>query len=88
MLSLENPRFGQYYGFMPTVDTVGTGSYNGLVLSAQRRAARGVNVSANYTWSHCITDPAGATLVVGTSNNDGWPTYSSIIFKPSPKTNS
>jgi carboxypeptidase family protein/TonB-dependent receptor-like protein len=46
----------QYYGYVNKIDTGGTASYNGLVLSVQRRAARGVTVNANYTWSHCITD--------------------------------
>ncbi len=71
-LILENPTYGQYYGFMPRIDSGGTASYNGLIISAQRRPARGVTMIANYTWSHCITDPAGATLVVGTRNNDSW----------------
>jgi hypothetical protein len=71
-LYLENPASGQYYGFMPRIDTGGTASYNGLVVSVQRRAARGVTVSTNYTWSHCISDPAGATFVVGSRNNDSW----------------
>ena len=37
----------------------GTRSYHGLLLSAQRRAARGVTVSTNYTLSHCISDANG-----------------------------
>jgi Carboxypeptidase regulatory-like domain len=71
-LILENPKSGQFFGFMPKIDTGATASYNGLILSAQRRAARGVTVTANYTWSHCISDPGGNTLVVGGSNNDSY----------------
>src|SRR4029077_6027921 len=37
----------------------GTRSYHGLLLSAQRRAARGVTVGTNYTLSHCISDANG-----------------------------
>jgi hypothetical protein len=72
VLMLENAAKGQFYGYMPTIDTGGTASYNGLILSAQRRAARGVTVNANYTWSHCITDPSGETVAIGTSSNTGW----------------
>jgi hypothetical protein len=71
-LFLENPTNGQYYGYMPTIDTGGNARYNGMLLSAQRRAAKGVVVIANYTWSHCITDPSGETVAIGTASNTGW----------------
>jgi hypothetical protein len=67
-LSLQNPAYGQYYGFMPALDFGGTASYNGVVLAVQRRATKGVTISANYTLSHCISDPGGGTELV-TSNN-------------------
>jgi hypothetical protein len=64
-LTLANPAIGQYFGSIPTVDAGSTASYNGLLLSLQRRAARGVTVIGNYTWSHCISDPS-ATDVLST----------------------
>ncbi len=53
-LFLENPEQGQYYTSVATREDGGTQSYHGLLLSLQRRAARGVNIGGNYTWSHCL----------------------------------
>jgi hypothetical protein len=44
------------YGAVNRIDTGGTASYNGLVLSVQRRAANGITINGNYTWSHCISN--------------------------------
>jgi hypothetical protein len=54
LLSIENPAQGAYFSNIEAVDSNATRSYNGMILSLQRRAARGVSVLANYTWSHCI----------------------------------
>ncbi|PYS53372.1 MAG: hypothetical protein DMG13_12825, partial [Acidobacteria bacterium] len=59
-LLLQNPQEGQYYGNMATREDSGTLSYNGLLISIQRRAVRGVNIAGNYTWSHCLGDAATA----------------------------
>src|SRR5207237_8620327 len=59
-LFLLNPAEGQYFGNMATREDSGTAHYNGLLLSIQRRAVRGVNIGANYTWAHCIGDLANA----------------------------
>jgi hypothetical protein len=56
-LYLQNPAFGKYYAGVGLLDDGGTGEYEGLYLSAQKRLSKGVTVLANYTWSHCISDP-------------------------------
>ena len=53
-LSVENPVEGGFYGLISSNEDAGTSNYNGLLLSVQRRAAKSVDVGANYTWSHCI----------------------------------
>jgi hypothetical protein len=57
-LFLQNQQQGQYYTSVAIREDGGTQSYHGLLLSVQRRAASGVNVGGNYTWSHCIGDAA------------------------------
>jgi hypothetical protein len=53
---LQNPLAGQYYAGIGAYDPGGTGSYNGVYLSANKRLSHGVAVTANYTLSHCISD--------------------------------
>ena len=67
-LHLENSQTGQYFGYVNKIDSGGTASYNGLLLAVQRRASRGVTVNANYTWSHCISDPFQSTANSGSGN--------------------
>jgi len=55
-LNLE--RSQETIGALDELNDSGTQSYHGLVLSVLRRATRGITVSANYTWSHCISDLA------------------------------
>jgi hypothetical protein len=71
-LILQNYDSGLWYGFMPKIDTGGTANYHGLVVSAQRRASTGITINANYTWSHCISDPGGSDLVVNTRNSSSY----------------
>jgi hypothetical protein len=56
VLYLQNPSQGQYYAGIGYGDDGGTGTYDALYLSVQKRLSHGVNILANYTWSHCISD--------------------------------
>jgi carboxypeptidase family protein/TonB-dependent receptor-like protein len=55
-LFLQNPDQGKYLQQLARLDDGGTGNYNALFLSAQKRLSHGVSLLSNYTFSHCISD--------------------------------
>jgi hypothetical protein len=61
VFSLVRPQDGQYMGSVASLKDDATMNYHGMLLSVQRRAARGVTVNGNYTWSHCIGDKVDLT---------------------------
>ena len=68
VLALLNPTEASPFGRVSLRTDGGTQQYHGLLLSLQRRAAEGVNIGMNYTWSHCVGDApnANASGVGGT----------------------
>ncbi len=58
VLTLQNAAQGAFYGTIGQIDDGGTASYNGMLLSVQRRLTNNFSVLANWTLSHCISDPA------------------------------
>jgi Carboxypeptidase regulatory-like domain len=64
-LNLQYPNVGgTTLAFLDQYEGGGTQSYHGLIVSVQRRAARGVTVGGNYTYSHCYGD-GGASQTGG-----------------------
>jgi hypothetical protein len=51
---------GMRFSDVIQLETGGTQTYNGLLVNVQRRAARGVTVGGNWTWSHCYGNPINA----------------------------
>jgi hypothetical protein len=55
-LSGENPASAALIGNMDLHTSIGNQNYRGLKLSARRRAASGISINGNYTWSRCYGD--------------------------------
>jgi hypothetical protein len=62
ILTLANPTWGPYYNTIAYADGGGTSSYNAMILSAQHRLSGNFSVLANWTYSHCLSDPATVEL--------------------------
>jgi hypothetical protein len=54
VLSLLNPKAGQYYSQMTIADDGISANYNGLLTSIEHRFAHNYTLLANYTWSKCL----------------------------------
>jgi len=59
ILNLSNPSAN--LGYITAWDDGGTQGYNGMLLDMRWRRGQNFNVNANYTWSHCIGLPSGAS---------------------------
>jgi hypothetical protein len=72
LLSMQNWRDGQLIGALDLYDDQGHQTYNGMLLTFQRRSVNGLSVNANYTLSKCMGHPAqgGGTANVGSGYVD------------------
>jgi hypothetical protein len=70
VLTMQNYSVGRFLGVVDEHTAIGTQTYNGLVLSLNRRSANGLTAGANYTLSKCMGMP---TQGGGTPNvNSGY----------------
>jgi len=81
LLSLINPVQGQLISTGLDYMDNGVSSYNGLLLSVQKRVSHNFSMTANYTWSHCIDNGEATTSVnVPAFRNDLKDEYGNCIF--------
>ena len=56
LLYLQNPAEGQYFASVTQLNMDGEARYNALLFSIQKRFGDGYSLTANHTWSHCVSD--------------------------------
>jgi Carboxypeptidase regulatory-like domain len=74
LLYQQNPSQGVYYSTIGMYDDEGVADYNGMLISVQRRAKQ-MNIVANYTLAHCLSE-SETTELTGPSYLDP-PAYDS-----------
>ena len=65
-LQFVNPGEARFISGLDFHDGSGTQTYNGLLLTFQRRSANGLSVGTNYTISKCQGHPTGQLPNIGT----------------------
>src|SRR4030095_7670810 len=53
---MQNPAQGQYFASIQALDDDASSTYNGVLLSVQKRQRSGFSLQVNYASSRCITD--------------------------------
>ena len=67
-----NPTWGPSYGSLAEILDNGTSTYNGGVLSVQKRFSHNFSLVGNYTYSHCIDNGESGSVYAAS----GWLTMS------------
>ncbi len=73
VLYQANPDQGKFYSTLGVIDDSGRSSYNGLLLSAQKRLSGNWSVLSNYTLSKCLSDPLTTEITGATTMNPADP---------------
>ncbi len=76
LLSMLNPAVngGGMYGSAPSVvESVGTGSYNGLLASVEHRLSEGFSILGNYTYGRCLDTATINQDISGGGQNPAYP---------------
>jgi Carboxypeptidase regulatory-like domain len=68
-ISLPNTQPDQRFGTVTQIETAAVSNYNGLTLSAQHRFGHGLQLQANYTWSHALDDISNGGFQQFIANN-------------------
>ncbi len=71
LLDTDGTLDGNLYGNVAAWDDGGTRSYNGMILSMNKRMSGNFSATANYTWSHCIGNPVN-NLLQGRPGTGNW----------------
>jgi len=50
---------GNVYGTIDTISSIGNSNYNSLQAGLKKKLSRGLQFSANYTWSHALDNGSG-----------------------------
>jgi hypothetical protein len=68
-LSLERYADGRLIGYLSDYTPQGTQHYHGLLITLRSQPIRGVNINANYTYSHCLGDLVSNLSSAGSNPN-------------------
>lgn len=66
---LINPAYSTAFSSMTMSGDGGTPSYNGAIVSVNRRLAQNFSLLFNYTWAHCINEQDAFVEITGTSQD-------------------
>jgi hypothetical protein len=66
----RNVDVGPYVADLDTMNAGSNSNYHGLVVSLRRQATSNLNLTGNYTWSRCITDPGMLVNIPNTAQGN------------------